>query len=333
MPRSVQLLTLVAPVAALILSSGALAQRLMHIDQATPESVVLDLSSVVEDPMGCLSSNSFDVPDFRFDNDSAHLLPSASRQVDTLATALRSLNFSFDHFVLEGHTSSTGGWDHNMRLSIARAESVRRALAERGVPDERISIRGYGKGKPLYPTQPAHSDNRRVTVRRLPGGSAAVAAVHAADGGRTEISVQVRAYDARTATSYEINPGTHRFATRDPFHLCVSTSRPGVLVVLNSPPDSSRYTPVSAALLPAGDVRRIPSAGTFRFAAAAGSEMLRLLLFVCAPPGIALADLPGQAALRTLPPCPPRPEAISLTSAVGRDGETATLELELLHMP
>lgn len=63
-----------------------------------------------------------------------------------------------------GHTDSQGPEELNLRLSQARAESVVRALAERGVPADRMVARGYGEEVPIASNQ---TDAGRARNRRI----------------------------------------------------------------------------------------------------------------------------------------------------------------------
>jgi OmpA-OmpF porin, OOP family len=65
---------------------------------------------------------------------------------------------------VEGHTDDTGPHETNMKLSKARAESVRRYLIYRGVSGKRLSAEGYGPDEPLVDdtTPEARGNNRRV---------------------------------------------------------------------------------------------------------------------------------------------------------------------------
>lgn len=64
-----------------------------------------------------------------------------------------------------GHTDSSGEAERNRELSRARARSVRRALAARGVPDRAMRARGYGDARPLASneTDTGRARNRRIT--------------------------------------------------------------------------------------------------------------------------------------------------------------------------
>jgi outer membrane protein OmpA-like peptidoglycan-associated protein len=65
---------------------------------------------------------------------------------------------------IEGHTDSVGPADYNLRLSDARANSVREALIERGIDASRLEAIGYGESKPIASnrTRKGRAANRRV---------------------------------------------------------------------------------------------------------------------------------------------------------------------------
>jgi outer membrane protein OmpA-like peptidoglycan-associated protein len=67
---------------------------------------------------------------------------------------------------LEGHTDNVGSADFNMALSERRAESVRSAMLARGVPAERLLVKGYGLSMPVAPNDSdvGRAINRRVEV-------------------------------------------------------------------------------------------------------------------------------------------------------------------------
>jgi OmpA-OmpF porin, OOP family len=68
---------------------------------------------------------------------------------------------------IEGHTSSDGNYEANMKLSLERANSVRNYLILKGVSIERIKTTGYGPDRPLFKekSQEANLANRRVELK------------------------------------------------------------------------------------------------------------------------------------------------------------------------
>ncbi|MFQ5905805.1 MAG: OmpA family protein [bacterium] len=63
-----------------------------------------------------------------------------------------------------GHTDSVGSASSNMKLSLARANSVRNWLKSRGISPERLVARGYGESIPIASnrTKQGRSENRRI---------------------------------------------------------------------------------------------------------------------------------------------------------------------------
>lgn len=75
--------------------------------------------------------------------------------------------------VIEGHTDVWGEPDYNRALSERRAETVKDALVERGVPAQQLRAVGLGEDHPVTtdPARDAQALNRRITLRAEPGGS------------------------------------------------------------------------------------------------------------------------------------------------------------------
>lgn len=66
--------------------------------------------------------------------------------------------------LIEGHTDSKGLDDYNVKLSIQRVEKIRQLMHDMGVPDDRISVVGYGEeiSKHDNKTEEGREKNRRV---------------------------------------------------------------------------------------------------------------------------------------------------------------------------
>ncbi|MDQ2670675.1 MAG: OmpA family protein, partial [Gemmatimonadota bacterium] len=67
---------------------------------------------------------------------------------------------------IAGHTDATGDPQQNVRLSLLRAEAVRQALVQRGVPPQRLVAAGYGSTRPIAQgrSAAANAQNRRVEL-------------------------------------------------------------------------------------------------------------------------------------------------------------------------
>ena len=101
----------------------------------------------------------------QFAFDSADILPAARTQLDALAQGVRLL--PKDRLVaIEGHTDARGDDDYNARLSMRRAQSVKRYLvAQHGIEPSRLRAVGMGEYETL-PGRPAVApENRRVQFR------------------------------------------------------------------------------------------------------------------------------------------------------------------------
>ena len=64
---------------------------------------------------------------------------------------------------LAGHTDDVGSEAYNQKLSSERAEVVRQALIDKGIEANRLTAKGYGSSKPLYPND---SEEHRAMNRR-----------------------------------------------------------------------------------------------------------------------------------------------------------------------
>jgi outer membrane protein OmpA-like peptidoglycan-associated protein len=66
--------------------------------------------------------------------------------------------------VIGGHTDGTGSDAFNQTLSEQRAQAVRDYLVGKGVPEKRLTAKGYGKTKPVADnaTEEGRLQNRRV---------------------------------------------------------------------------------------------------------------------------------------------------------------------------
>ncbi|GAA4327815.1 hypothetical protein GCM10023149_31460 [Mucilaginibacter gynuensis] len=71
-------------------------------------------------------------------------------------------------FVLDGHSSAEGTPEHNLSLSIERANAVKTYLANTGVNAANLSIKGYGESKPIADnkTEEGRVLNRRVEIKK-----------------------------------------------------------------------------------------------------------------------------------------------------------------------
>ncbi|MBX2881925.1 MAG: OmpA family protein [Granulosicoccus sp.] len=102
--------------------------------------------------------------DVLFDIDEASLAPGAARNIAKIASFMRS--YPERRAVIEGHTDSMGDEHYNLTLSRERAMAVRDALVDAGIPNHRISTRGFGEVLPVATnsTSSGRQKNRRVEI-------------------------------------------------------------------------------------------------------------------------------------------------------------------------
>jgi outer membrane protein OmpA-like peptidoglycan-associated protein len=98
-----------------------------------------------------------------FDFNADTLRAEANPVLDEVASTLQA-NLEVVAVEIRGHTDDRGDLPYNLALSQRRAETVRRALVERGVPPEILTARGYGASRPVKPndTEAGRAANRRV---------------------------------------------------------------------------------------------------------------------------------------------------------------------------
>jgi outer membrane protein OmpA-like peptidoglycan-associated protein len=70
---------------------------------------------------------------------------------------------------LQGHTDNVGGDDSNLKLSNARAASVKQWLTQHGIAGDRLAAKGYGKTQPVTGNDSAEgrARNRRVELVKV----------------------------------------------------------------------------------------------------------------------------------------------------------------------
>jgi OOP family OmpA-OmpF porin len=100
-----------------------------------------------------------------FDFNQAALTPEASRIVNALVGATKA--GGHPKLIITGYTDSTGAAAYNVKLSLKRAEAVRKALIAAGIPADQLVVEGRGKADPLVVTADGvrEPQNRRVVVR------------------------------------------------------------------------------------------------------------------------------------------------------------------------
>ena len=101
----------------------------------------------------------------QFEFSKADLLPASFKVLDDVVTILKA-NPNLK-LMIEGHTSSDGSLEANMKLSDARANNVKTYLESHGIDASRLTAKGYGPTQPINngKTEAAKSQNRRVEMK------------------------------------------------------------------------------------------------------------------------------------------------------------------------
>lgn len=105
-----------------------------------------------------------DLPEARFDFDSAKLSPSAVTMLDALATCFISGPGKDKSMRLVGHADPRGTDDYNMGLGQRRAGSVSAYLTKKGLPDARMETSSRGELDAAGTEEEGWARDRRVDI-------------------------------------------------------------------------------------------------------------------------------------------------------------------------
>ncbi|MGH8853621.1 MAG: OmpA family protein [Telluria sp.] len=134
--------------------NAALAQR-----AAMLEAILVELKAV-KTARGYIVT----IGDVLFATNKASLAPNGMSTLRKLADVMaQNPNRTV---LVEGFTDSTGSSAYNQELSQRRAEAVASALAQMGVPRDRVAMKAFGEAYPVAPNDTASNRqlNRRVEI-------------------------------------------------------------------------------------------------------------------------------------------------------------------------
>jgi OOP family OmpA-OmpF porin len=102
-----------------------------------------------------------------FDLDKSTLKQESEKQLNHIVSLM--LKYPDLKIEVQGHTDNQGKPDYNIKLSQARAETVKNYLKLFGIEDNRLNAKGYGESKPVASndTEDGRSKNRRVELVKL----------------------------------------------------------------------------------------------------------------------------------------------------------------------
>jgi len=99
----------------------------------------------------------------QFEYNSANILEVSHSLLNEVADVIKKMA-RIKKIQVEGHASSDGNDDYNMKLPDKRAKSVRAYLITQGVPEAKLVAKGFGETKPIADnaTEEGKEKNRRV---------------------------------------------------------------------------------------------------------------------------------------------------------------------------
>jgi OOP family OmpA-OmpF porin len=110
---------------------------------------------------------SFTLDNVEFESGKSTLTKSSYKELNELLEYLKLKN---DVIIeIAGHTDDVGDDESNLKLSTARAETVRNYLLSKGIPPKRVIAKGYGETQPIASNNSpeGRQKNRRTEVRIL----------------------------------------------------------------------------------------------------------------------------------------------------------------------
>ena len=113
------------------------------------------------------SRDKFEIENLNFETGSPEIMPESYEILDRLATYLKGESDS--KFEVSGHTDSDGSEKSNADLSLARAESVKKYLIEKGVSAQQLVAKGYGESNPIADnsSEEGKAENRRTEMKKI----------------------------------------------------------------------------------------------------------------------------------------------------------------------
>lgn len=154
-----------------------LAERVNELEQYRSEFFGRLRQVLVDNPDIRIEGDRFVLPsELFFDSASATLGDEGRSELNKVADTLSAVAAEIPDDLgwilrIDGHTDrrpiNTERFPSNWELSTARAVSVVRYLAERGIPAERMAAAGFGEHHPINPanTEAAFQQNRRIEIK------------------------------------------------------------------------------------------------------------------------------------------------------------------------
>ncbi len=131
---------------------------------ACPEEEVIAAPAPPPPPPPAKGTKIAEIPGPNFDFNKSTLTPAGRAKVADAARTLK--DNPTVHVEVGGHTDSIGSDAYNQKLSERRADTVAKELEADGISASRLTVRGYGKRKPVADNKTAEgrARNRRVEL-------------------------------------------------------------------------------------------------------------------------------------------------------------------------
>lgn len=132
-------------------------------DAAAPEAAAPEAAPATAETVSECQGNVdglLDGKTIEFRLGSAFVASASQGLLDDIATALKPCTGTVVE--IGGHTDASGSAEVNTSLSQERADRVRAALVERGVPEAQLTAKGYGPSQLKNTANPRAAENRRI---------------------------------------------------------------------------------------------------------------------------------------------------------------------------
>lgn len=173
---------------ALILAAGSAGaqqlsdkQLISTLGQVTETAPVVDVDLLIQEVNANIGKGVASLPNWSqlaqlpqlaveidFENNSVAIVTESYRTIGLIADALHDPRLRHYKFLVVGHTNATGKAEHNLELSMQRANAIKVALATTfAVEPNRLIAIGVGQELPLDTADPKAAANRRVQLVNL----------------------------------------------------------------------------------------------------------------------------------------------------------------------
>lgn len=134
-------------------------RRYYYIDDVSLIPISLNsFSNFTKDTTICLNN-------LLFENGEISIKEEANSELEIIVKILKNKPTLF--IEVSGHTDNIGDYNFNNRLSIERAKAVYNYFIEKGIDPKRVTYKGYGSTKPIFPNncKENRAKNRRVELK------------------------------------------------------------------------------------------------------------------------------------------------------------------------